>query len=407
MPVKTDTTAKLVNNSKKNKKPIAQVRQEYQELQDKYNKLLDGAYCHMCQKFKSKAQFYTSYDSRVKSGCTFICKQCAEDVALRKDPLGNFHEPTKDSVKAALKYLNKPFLENLWDSAIAEVANPMSNCKDVWAAYVKQIAMPQYRSMLWEHSDMFNGTFVPTYKYPDELNEEYKELHQADEEYRENRENVISLIGYDPFANYPQEIDKPMLYASLAAFIDEETIQDPMKMKAVIQIVKSLNQAEKLNEQLDVVIQGDITLQATTNKIVELSNAVQKLMGVVSVLAKDNGISVNNNKNKSKGASTLSGRIKQLDAIGFRSSKINAFDYGTCMGMKQVAELSAEAIRNQIGYDENIAQEIKDIKVELVEDLTKQLEEAQESVRLLLVENLDLKDVLKEHELMDEDGNLI
>lgn len=397
---------KIVNKPKE-KKPIAQIRQEYQELQDKYDKLLDGAYCHMCQKFKSKTQFYTSYDPRIKSGCTFICKQCAEDIAMRRDPLGNLHDPTKDSVKTALKYLNKPFLDTVWDSAVAEVANPSAPCKDVWSAYIKGIAKPQYRSLLWEHSDMFKGEFIPTYKYPDEINEEYKELNKADEEYRQNRDNVISLIGYDPFANYPKEVDKPMLYSSLASFIDEETIQDPMKMKAVIQIVKSLNQAEKINDQLDSIVQEDIRQPAVIAAIEDLSTSVQKLMAVVGALAKDNGISVNNNKNKSKGASTLSGRIKQLDAIGFRSSKINAFDYGTCMGMKQVAELSEEARHKQIGYDENIAQEIKDIKVELVENLQRELDEAQESVRLLLVENLDLKAVMQEKGIMDEDGQLI
>ena len=59
------------------------------------------------------------------------------------------------------------------------------------------------------------------------------------------------------------------------------------------------------------------------------------------------------------------------------------------------------------GYDENIAQEIKDIKVELVENLQRELDEAQESVRLLLVENLDLKAVMQEKGIMDEDGQLI
>ena len=79
---KVNPENKIVNKPKE-KKPIAQVRREYQELQDKYDKLLEGAYCHMCQKFKSKTQFYTSYDPRIKSGCTFICKQCAEDIVKR------------------------------------------------------------------------------------------------------------------------------------------------------------------------------------------------------------------------------------------------------------------------------------------------------------------------------------
>ena len=59
------------------------------------------------------------------------------------------------------------------------------------------------------------------------------------------------------------------------------------------------------------------------------------------------------------------------------------------------------------GYDENIAQEIKDIKVELVEDFQRQVDEAKESVRLLLQENLDLKSVMYDKGIIDEDGNLL
>ena len=75
--------------------------------------------------------------------------------------------------------------------------------------------------------------------------------------------------------------------------------------------------------------------------------------------------------------------------------------------MKQVAELSQEAIRKQIGMDENIAQEIKDIKIDLVETLTKERDEAVEALRILLVENIDLKNFLKDQGLIDENGKII
>lgn len=64
--------------------------------------------------------------------------------------------------------------------------------------------------------------------------------------------------------------------------------------------------------------------------------------------------------------------------------------------MRQVAELSEEARHKQIGYDDNIAQEIKDIKVELIEKLTKERDAALESLRLLIVENMDLKATLSQ-----------
>ena len=117
--------------------------------------------------------------------------------------------------------------------------------------------------------------------------------------------------------------------------------------------------------------------------------------------------SVNHNNNKSKGANTLSGKSKELKRIGLRSAEINAFDIGTCRGMEQVAEISEAARHKQIGYDQSIASEIKDIKVQLVEELTKEKEKAVEMARKLLVENRDLKDYLVENGLMTKDYKLV
>ena len=75
--------------------------------------------------------------------------------------------------------------------------------------------------------------------------------------------------------------------------------------------------------------------------------------------------------------------------------------------MQQVAEISEAARHKQIGYDENIATEIKDIKVQLVEELTKEKEKAVEMARKLLVENKDLKDYMIEIGIMNKDYELI
>ena len=68
-------------------------------------------------------------------------------------------------------------------------------------------------------------------------------------------------------------------------------------------------------------------------------------------------------------------------------------------------KLYQEIINN--GYDENIAQEIKDIKVELVERLTKERDQAVEDARKLLMENKDLKDFLLAKGLVDENYEVI
>ena len=99
--------------------------------------------------------------------------------------------------------------------------------------------------------------------------------------------------------------------------------------------------------------------------------------------------------------------MKELDQIGFRDAKINMYDIDYCRGMRQVAEISAKAQIDQIGFDENVIDEIQGIRRDLVESLTKERDKAVERARVLLVENKDLKDFLREKGFIDEFGQVI
>ena len=99
--------------------------------------------------------------------------------------------------------------------------------------------------------------------------------------------------------------------------------------------------------------------------------------------------------------------MKELDLIGFRDAKINMYDIDYCKGMQQVAEISAKAQIDQIGFDENVMDEIQGIRRDLVESLTKERDKAVERARVLLVENKDLKDFLRDKNLIDIYGQVI
>lgn len=387
------------------------------ELRAENEELRSGAYCYMCDEHKPKDRFYMSSDVNIKSGVTRICKKCALKIACPPDENGKLTEPTKATVMAALEYLDKPFINKLWDSSYFECHNPNSGKtkNNIWTSYIKNVAMGQYKMLRWKDSDIFRGNInigkldaaLPSSMEEEIVAREKSISESIQEEYQKHKKDVISQIGYDPFEMYPLEEDKPFLYASLDSFIDEETKNDGMKMKAVIQIVKTYNQIEKLNNAIDMYVTDPTALAGNAAALDKYIASVDKLIRSSATLAKDNGIAVNFNNNKSKGANTLSGKIKQLSEIGYRDAKINTFDISTCEGMRQVAELSEEARHKQIGYDENIAQEIKDIKVDLVERLTKERDAAIESLRLLLVENTDLKNYLESKGLLDDTGQAI
>lgn len=370
--------------------------------------------CPYCGKEKGRDGFYVSSDPLILTGITTMCKDCASKIARNyNEATGEFGDCTKASIQAALCRLDKPWLEDIYNSSYDEINSPDSEStkSNVWSAYIKNItSLGQYKGMRWMDGDVFSTSKA---KADDDVKtvEQVKELKALrEDELREveiNRRDVKRLIGYDPFANYPVESDKPLLYSQLINFIDDETKNDAMKMNAVVQIVQAFNQIQKINDAINELSADVKTLNSNNGTIKQHAETISKLLSGANTLAKDNGISVNFNNSKSKGANTLTGKMKELDLIGFRSAKINSYDIDYCEGMQQVAEISARSQVNQIGFDENVVNEINLIRRELVDKLQKERDTAIERARILLVENRDLKDFLKEKGLIGDDGQVI
>lgn len=111
------------SNATETKLTAAQMRKKIETLEDKVQTLKDGAWCYLCNTHKARDKFYVSTDLMCKSGLTPICKDCARKIALKVDNKNVEHEPDKESVKLALKYLNKPYLDRIWDSSMQEMEN--------------------------------------------------------------------------------------------------------------------------------------------------------------------------------------------------------------------------------------------------------------------------------------------
>ena len=134
---------------------VAQARKKIETLEEKVRSLKDGAWCYLCDTHKSKDGFYMSTDPMNKSGLTPICKECTRKIVFKVGKDGVEHEPDKESVRLALRYLNKPCLEKVWDSSIQETENLASGKvkSNVWNAYIRQISMGQYNTLTYADSD--------------------------------------------------------------------------------------------------------------------------------------------------------------------------------------------------------------------------------------------------------------
>jgi len=148
--------------------------------------------CPYCNVIKKESDFYTSSDPLVMTGKTSMCKDCAEKIARNWDGRKRMYgECTKVSVQEALERLDKPWLDNIWDASYFEYINSDAGNKktNIWAAYIKNIGMPQYRGMRWRDGDLFSNYKETAIKQARQevQNDEVPKEQEISEEYVKNK----------------------------------------------------------------------------------------------------------------------------------------------------------------------------------------------------------------------------
>ena len=357
--------------------------------------------CPHCGKTKKKSEFYVSSDPAVSIGIAFPCKDCAEKIARRYDPkTGEYSDMTEVSLKNALMYLDKPFLKTLWDSAFNEVHNPaLKQPKhNMWKAYIKNVQMVNYVAMRWRDGDFDDA------KANEEIHSETTTLPQNQEvleECEKNRKDVIRLIGYDPFDKEAEE-DKPLLYAQLIGYIDGDGNNDDMtRILDCIEIVRGYLQLQKIND-MSAKAFANLAKTGQSGEIKNYMDTKKKLADVISQLAEQSCISQKHNKNTKKGENTWTGKIKMLKDLNLREAENNGFDIGTCRGMQQVLEISDASIMKQLALDESEWSDMVAEQRQKIVSLQSERDIYKEINRILLRENIDLRDTLSENDLLDE-----
>ena len=361
--------------------------------------------CHHCLKEKKKSEFYVSTDPRVMTCIVSACKDCIRKIALAwNDNTREFGMCTKQTVMAALEYLDRPFLNVVWDASYAEWANTESQKRrtTIWDAYIKNIAMNQYRGMRWRDGDLFQ-TYIEDAKQVAALemgnNDAAQTLissQEVDSEFEKNRKDVIRLLGYDPFEGEKLE-DQPLLYSQLIGFLDlGGDNDDMMRVSSAITIVRGFLQQAKLD---DKVAKAMANSNVNAAELKTLLDSKQKISSTISQLAEQSCLSLKHSKNASKGENTFTGIVKKLKEMDLREAEVNAFDIGTCEGMRQVADISNASIMKQIRLDENDYSEMLIQQREMIVKLQERADSNEETARLLLRENLDLKRFIKEQDI--------
>lgn len=405
---KKRSTPKRIVNNKESAKVISETVEQFKRLTiaDKQKCLMkldvgkDFFICNECGEVKAKDGFYLSSDPNCKTGVTSICKECATKIASSGGDNGN--EVTRGSVARALRIMNKPFIEKIWEAALAESSTAgrrdrTRSGSTPWTAYIKNVQLPYYKGLTYNDSDVFKDGKTSIELMIDDALPKDKEIVM---QYEKNKADVLRLLGYEPF-DKEKLSDQPFLYSQLVGFLDasEQGNDDMMRTSSIISIVRGFLQLAQLDDMIANLVKDPDNAERNIAQIKSMQEMKKNITITISKLAEDSCISLKNNKNAVKGENTWTGKIRKLKEMNLRESDNNGFDMKTCRGMQQVQEISDASIMKQLALDES---EWSDMVAEMREKIIKLQNEKdsyQEINRLLLKENLDLKETLNENKV--------
>lgn len=352
--------------------------------------------CQHCGHVKTKDKFYVSTAPGQASGITDGCKQCAEEIAL-PTVNGEKQQPTKQTVDDAMYFLDKPMLETVWDASLLEAANGATGKtkSNVYTAYIKNVQMVNYYTMTYRNSDNYTGGALSLQDMAENALPKDQEII---EQFEKNKNDTLRLLGYLPFEK-EKLADQPFLYSQLIGFLDssEEGNDDMMRTASIISIVRGFLQASNIDDMVAQLSQDFRNAEKNIATIKALQQMKAQILGSVNNLAKESCISLKNSKHSLKGENTWTGKIKKIKELNLRDGQVNGFDIGTCRGMQQVQEISDASIMKQLALDES---EWSDMVAEMrktISELRANNNSYKEINRILLQENLDLKDFLEEN----------
>ena len=402
------------------KKPVAEKVTKLKEIDDKINELVAifeqlepkdqikalkaigcaSKYytCQTCDDVRRKTEFYASTEPGNASGITKVCKECAEKIA---SPVinGEKTSPTKETVDQALYALNKPFLDSLWDSSLLEAANNATGKvkNNVWTSYIKNVAMPNYYNLTYKDSDNYTGGIYTLNDMEDNALPKDKEIL---EQFEKNKKDTLRLLGYLPFEKEKLS-DQPFLYSQLIGFLDasEEGNDDMMRVSSIISIVRAFLQQSQIDDMIADLVRDPINASKNIATVKSLQDMKKNITVGITKLAESSCISLKHSRNSIKGENTWTGKTKKIKDMNLREFETNGFDMATCRGMRQVQEISDESIMKQLRLDESDWSDmLADIR-QMNTTLRKERDSYREINRILLRENIDLKDFISENDL--------
>lgn len=316
--------------------------------------------------FKSKSKMYEHNDWYYP-----VCQKCLNEKF--EEYKKRFNERT--AVMIICHYMDIPFYYSLYDSIVKK------NESFTLGMYVRQMNNMQHRGKTFVNTLIDKKELGITAELYEDIKETKWTIAQ-----QKNRQEVIGIVGYDPFQGYNEE-QRKFLFSDAIGYLSEDGIEDDQfKISQIIQLVNNNYQISTLDATI-----AKLDPQIDTNDIKVMNDLKKKLVDNNDKIAKENGISVKNRLNKQAGRSTLTYLMKHMREIDIPKAEANYYDQLRSEGTQWAANMSMKALKENGFFDENDYKDIMENQYKMIQDLQAELDDVKEENRLLLIENDELK----------------
>lgn len=339
--------------------------------------------CTMCgrEETNPEKKFYKlSYSNLHKGndGYSHICINCVKEEFERQCKKYNM----KTATMITCANLNVPFYRALYESIIK------SRDDFSFGYYIRQINNKQYQGKNFALT-LATGELEVTKKEVEEEVEELAETNWSLDERRAKNE-VITMMGYDPFEGYTPKIRKKLFTELLGYLDDDELLSDNYKLAQIIQVI---NNNLQIN-QYDVAI-SKLDPRKDVDEIIDLNKLKKELVSSNEKIAKENGISVKGRGDQRAGKGTLTGLMRDMREKDIKEAEVNFYKQLTSPASRWATDISMQSMLENIQLDENDVNDIIEEQRKLLQKYQDDNDELLEERRILKVKEVEFNEVIK------------
>lgn len=316
-----------------------------------------------------------SRDYKANDGYVHMCRNCVNELF---EEYKNKYEDQRLAVMIMCAKLDFPYYHSLYETV--NVRNETFS----FGMYTRQINNQQYKGKTFA-TTLAEGELERTVKESVEESEEYWPVEE-----RRAKNEVIKLMGHDPFEGYADK-DRKYLFSEFLHYLDDdELLADQYKVSQLIQLLNNNNQINDIDKavsKLDPMKNIDD---------IKLLNSIKKdLVASSEKIAKENGFSVKSRGEQKSGRGTLTGLMRDMRDKDLKEVEINFYDQLRSENTRWAIDISMKSMMENCMFDENdIDTIINDQRKKLIE-LQGENDDLKEERRLWKVKELEIEEKLK------------